>query len=139
LVSELVLRAAVWLAQAGASETSLVVVEALKIVVPVVAAIIGSQMLSRREQSKARLVIEERNRLSLAGERDKLISGWQELTAQARETVTRAYAEAAEAVAARRMAETRLVTLEGEMVTLRSRYDAAIEELRELRQRGSRR
>ncbi len=138
MVSETLLRVVVWLAQVGAPDTSWVI-EALKIVVPVVAAIIGSQLLSRREQAKARLAIEAANRNQLATERDKLIGGWQELTAQARETVTRAYAEASESIAARKIAEARIVILEADIVTLRARYDGAMEELSELRRRGSRR
>lgn len=137
--SETLLRLALWVAQAGGGADSPMVIEALKIIVPVVIAISGSYFLSRRQHTSARLAMEVQNQRQLAGERDKLIGGWQLLTDQARETVTRAYAEAAEAVAARKIAEARTATLEVEMKALRASYDLMLRELDELRRKGSRR
>lgn len=117
------------------ADTLATFLDVLKIVIPALLAYLASRMQAKREQRTAQATIEEATRQQIAQKEDRLTASWESMTTQARELLSRAYADAAEATAARRAAEGKLSTLEQELASLQRRYDEAVEELDELRKR----
>lgn len=93
------------------------IIEIAKIAVPAILAYLASRMQAKKEQRTAAIQREDRINVS-----------WESMTVQVRELL-------AQEVAARRVVEARVFTLEQELTRLRQQYDEANEELEKLRLR----
>lgn len=113
-------------------------IDLAKVLVPAVGAWFVSWLQNQRERHQWAAKQEAEQQKLLSDQSNRLSAGWAEMTAQAREIITRLQVETIDAKTRAAVAEERAVSLERDLSEVRKRYETACSEIESLKQRRPR-
>lgn len=115
------------------------VIDVLKIAIPAMGAWLAAYLSNRKERRQWEDKQREEQHKIIAGQADKLASGWVEMTTQAREIINRLQLETIEAKTQKAVMENELINLREELAEVKAKYSEALAEIELLKQKGTRR